>query len=58
MIRTKELLAEQRSWEETQDPVQLGELIKQYLTERRYGNQNSESQDKRLQSNKRLRERN
>ena len=41
MIRTKELLEEQRVWEENQDPKVLGELIKQYLTEKRYGNKST-----------------
>ena len=43
MEGSKEIFAEQRLWEDNQDPRLLGDLIKQYLTERNYGNQDSES---------------
>jgi len=36
MEGSKEMFVEQRIWEDNQDPKLLGELIKQYLTERTY----------------------
>jgi len=54
MEGSKEMFVEQRIWEDNQDPKLLGELIKQYLTERTYANQNTKSSNQRLQGNKGL----
>lgn len=54
MEGSKEIFAEQRLWEDNQDPRLLGDLIKQYLTERNYGNQVNQSKDKEFQKHKRF----
>lgn len=37
MVGSKEILAEERFWEDNEDPKQLGEMIRIYLNERKVG---------------------
>jgi len=46
MVRTEELLAEQREWESKQNPTLLANLIKEYLRDlikTKHDNQSTES---------------
>ncbi len=54
MIRSKEILAEERFWEDNQDPKQLGEMIRIYLNEKKVGkNESPENFNQKFQGTKR-----
>lgn len=54
VIRSKEILAEERFWEDNQDPKQLGEMIRIYLNEKKVGkNESPENCNKKFQGTKR-----